>query len=130
MTERAATCPRLIKASNVLNFIPGAEGFRDCITYHGPIRARVACRVSGVFSMVQRLQGASGLSVMVPQNGQTCFAAIPRFARTAGGSGGVELLLAIRDMIDQNTARRISRRQTGSTQEITDAIASVRLGKH
>jgi hypothetical protein len=51
--------------------MPGAEGLRDCITYHGPTRARVACLVSALFSILQRGHGASFFSEMAPQKGQT-----------------------------------------------------------
>jgi hypothetical protein len=44
---------------------------RDCMTYHGPIRARVACRVSALLSILQRGQGPSFFSEIAPQNGQT-----------------------------------------------------------
>jgi hypothetical protein len=55
----------------VLNFIPGAEGLRDCMTYHGPMRARVAWRVTALFSILHRGQGPSLFSAIAPQKGQT-----------------------------------------------------------
>jgi hypothetical protein len=64
-------CPLRISASSVLHFIPGADGFRACITYHEPMRARVAWRVSALFSILQRGQGESFFSQIAPQNGQT-----------------------------------------------------------
>lgn len=63
--------PFLMRARSVLHFIPGAEGLRDCMTYHGPTRARVAWRVMAEFSILHRRQGPSAFSEMAPQNGQT-----------------------------------------------------------
>src|SRR5690606_1396862 len=69
--ERGVICPFFTSASRTLYFMPGAEGLRDCSTYHGPSRARVAWRVRGEFSIVQRAQAPSPDSATAPQNGQT-----------------------------------------------------------
>ena len=72
MTERGVTCPLRIRAMRVPHFMPGADGFRACMTYHGPTRARVAWRVRAVLSILQRGQGPSFfISEIAPQKGQT-----------------------------------------------------------
>jgi hypothetical protein len=60
-----------MKASSTSNFIPGAAGLRDCMTYHGPMRPRVTRRVCGVFIIVHLPHGSIAESFNVPQNGQT-----------------------------------------------------------
>jgi hypothetical protein len=39
--------------------------------YQGPMRARVAWRVTALFSILHRGQGPSFFSAIAPQNGQT-----------------------------------------------------------
>src|ERR1700691_5102212 len=83
MTERGVIWPLRMRARSVLHFIPGAEGLRDCMTYQGPTRARVAWRVMAEFSILQRVQGPSFFSEMAPQNGQTDMTGVDGFATSA-----------------------------------------------
>ncbi|CAA9378030.1 MAG: hypothetical protein AVDCRST_MAG64-423 [uncultured Phycisphaerae bacterium] len=77
-TDRARTRPLRTNVSSVSKRIPGAAGFRACRTYHGPMRALVALRASGVLSIAQRGHGAGDRSPTAPQNGHTCLPSRPR----------------------------------------------------
>src|SRR5215207_512622 len=88
-TERGVTWPLLTSASSVENFIPGAAGLRACKTYHGPMRAFVACRVAAVSSIVQREHGSFEPLFCVPQNGQTCLPASVSRTNPVEGTGAI-----------------------------------------
>src|SRR5690606_8023457 len=104
---RGVICPFFTSDSRTEYFIPGAAGFRDCRTYHGPRRALVAWRVRGVFSIVQRAQAPSAPWLSVPQNGQTtlprsccwtCCAGVGSSAKDSNpvGESTVRLMIAFR----------------------------------
>jgi hypothetical protein len=92
MTERGVICPFRISARSVLHFIPGADGFLDCMTYQGPTRARVAWRVRALFSILQRGQGASLFSAIAPQKGQTDITGDAGFCMSAGRSASLGMV--------------------------------------
>ena len=86
----------------MLHFIPGADGFFDCMTYQGPIRARVAWRVNALFSILQRGQGASVFSAMAPQNGQTDMMGAEGFC--ISGFRSVSLGMVSKDLVMSSIA--------------------------
>src|ERR1700683_2750433 len=81
--ECGLTRPLCTKVSSVSYFIPGAAGLRFCRTYHGPMRALVALRPAGLFSIVHCGQFPSATSFTKPQYGQTNW-----FDRSSGEESG------------------------------------------
>lgn len=88
-----------------MHFIPGADGLRDCMTYQGPIRARVAWRVNALFSILHRGQAASFFSEIAPQKGQTDMTGADGLAYSAvrSASSGI----ASKDLVMENCLRRL-----------------------